>query len=93
MAGDFQSNARDFQELLSALKIVPTGNKLALDLGAGHGIQTYALAGQVIRKRLIRRPGMGGGEKHRSSLRLQGGELRRKRGNAGQAASRPWGRR
>lgn len=43
MAGDFEANRANFQEFLEANEIVPRGNKKAIDLGAGHGIQSIAL--------------------------------------------------
>lgn len=44
MAGDFNSKVREFVELLDKSSIDPTSSKTALDLGAGHGIQSVALA-------------------------------------------------
>ncbi len=44
MAGDFQENSAAFVQLLDSLNVSPDSNKAALDLGAGHGIQSHALA-------------------------------------------------
>lgn len=43
MAGDFVQNSDAFQEFLMANNILPKGSKVAIDLGAGHGIQSVAL--------------------------------------------------
>ncbi|MEN7549435.1 methyltransferase domain-containing protein [Rapidithrix thailandica] len=43
MAGDFTSKQKDFQQFLEKQKLTPTLSKIALDLGAGHGIQSVAL--------------------------------------------------
>lgn len=44
MAGDFQSKQQEFAQFLSEHSINPTSTKIAIDLGAGHGIQTVSLA-------------------------------------------------
>ena len=44
MTGNFENNQRDFQEFLVANKIAPRLSGKTLDLGAGHGIQSVALA-------------------------------------------------
>ncbi len=44
MAGDFEIKQKDFQEFLKINRVFPTRTKVALDLGAGHGIQSVALA-------------------------------------------------
>jgi SAM-dependent methyltransferase len=44
MAGDFDSKQNEFQDFLIQQGIYPKSNKIALDLGAGHGIQTVSLA-------------------------------------------------
>ncbi len=44
MTGDFEDNVKTFQEYFAAKEITPSGNKSALDLGSGHGIQSIALA-------------------------------------------------
>jgi SAM-dependent methyltransferase len=44
MAGDFEEGVDAFTELLASRSIEPTGGGLVLDLGAGHGIQSVALA-------------------------------------------------
>jgi hypothetical protein len=43
MVGDFDENSAAFQELLQRYRVKPQGNKVAIDLGAGHGIQSVAL--------------------------------------------------
>ncbi len=43
MLGDFESKQKDFQEFLTIRGIKPSGTKIAIDLGAGHGIQSIAL--------------------------------------------------
>jgi len=43
-AGDFELKSKDFQIFLSDHKILPLSSKVAIDLGAGHGIQSAALA-------------------------------------------------
>lgn len=44
MAGDFQTKCMEFKQVLQAHFISPTANKIAIDLGAGHGIQSIPLA-------------------------------------------------
>ena len=44
MAGDFALKQKEFQQFLKKHDIVPGSAKVAVDLGAGHGIQSVALA-------------------------------------------------
>jgi 2-polyprenyl-3-methyl-5-hydroxy-6-metoxy-1,4-benzoquinol methylase len=44
MAGDFETKRKEFQDFLSSHGITPRSTKRALDLGAGHGIQSVAMA-------------------------------------------------
>ena len=44
MAGDFTSKSKAFKQFLIDQNIQPSGNKVAIDLGAGHGLQSIALA-------------------------------------------------
>lgn len=44
MAGDFQLKFNEFRNLLTENSILPSSNKLAVDLGAGHGLQSIPLA-------------------------------------------------
>ncbi|MBK6265275.1 class I SAM-dependent methyltransferase [Marivirga sp. S37H4] len=44
MMGDFRSRADNFKKLLRENLIAPNSNKTAIDLGAGHGIQSIPLA-------------------------------------------------
>jgi 2-polyprenyl-3-methyl-5-hydroxy-6-metoxy-1,4-benzoquinol methylase len=44
MAGDFETKKNEFIDLLKSCEIFPVSAKHALDLGAGHGIQSVALA-------------------------------------------------
>lgn len=44
MIGDFETKRKEFQEFLSSQGITPKTTQTALDLGAGHGIQSVALA-------------------------------------------------
>ena len=44
MVGDFESQQEDFQEFIKNNNLLPTNNKKVIDLGAGHGIQSIALA-------------------------------------------------
>ncbi|UZR95267.1 class I SAM-dependent methyltransferase [Chondrinema litorale] len=44
MAGDFNAQKEAFKEFLKAHTLLPSQNNKAIDLGAGHGIQTVALA-------------------------------------------------
>lgn len=43
-SGDFSAKEQAFQSLLSTNGILPRQSKVALDLGAGHGIQSVAMA-------------------------------------------------
>lgn len=43
MIGDFDHKQSDFQDFLKQNEIFPTKTKIAIDLGAGHGIQSVAL--------------------------------------------------
>jgi SAM-dependent methyltransferase len=44
MMGDFQTKTNEFKSLLTDNFIIPTSNKIAIDLGAGHGLQSIPLA-------------------------------------------------
>jgi 2-polyprenyl-3-methyl-5-hydroxy-6-metoxy-1,4-benzoquinol methylase len=44
MSGDFQSKQKQFQNLLRERSVKPQNTRVAIDLGAGHGIQSVALA-------------------------------------------------
>lgn len=44
MSGDFETKQKEFSQFLLANNITPFSSKIALDLGAGHGIQSAALA-------------------------------------------------
>ncbi len=44
MAGDFLTKLEEFEQFLHEHSISPVSSRIALDLGAGHGIQTVALA-------------------------------------------------
>ena len=44
MVGDFNENQQAYQQFLTLNNIKPKTSKLAIDLGAGHGIQSVALA-------------------------------------------------
>lgn len=44
MAGDFDSKQTEHQQFLAANAIYPRATKIALDLGAGHGLQSVSLA-------------------------------------------------
>lgn len=44
MAGDFESKANEFQNFLLHHSVLPVHSKRAIDLGAGHGIQSIPLA-------------------------------------------------
>jgi SAM-dependent methyltransferase len=44
MSGDFEEKVREFEAFLKSHYISPGGSKVAIDLGAGHGIQSAALA-------------------------------------------------
>ncbi len=43
MSGNFDSKSKEFQALLAQHEIGSSNNEPALDLGAGHGIQSIAL--------------------------------------------------
>lgn len=44
MLGNFDENVQQQQEFFETHDILPQGNKIAIDLGAGHGIQSVSLA-------------------------------------------------
>jgi len=44
MTGDFKSKSDEFRNLLIENSILPLSNKVAIDLGAGHGLQSIPLA-------------------------------------------------
>jgi len=44
MAGDFEEKQREHQQFLADQGISPASTKFAIDLGAGHGIQSVSLA-------------------------------------------------
>jgi len=44
MAGDFEAKQKEHQQFLEEQNIAPQSTKLAIDLGAGHGIQSVSLA-------------------------------------------------
>src|SRR5688572_18584945 len=44
MAGDFNTKQLEHQDILRSFNIAPSQNGRAIDLGAGHGIQSIALA-------------------------------------------------
>jgi SAM-dependent methyltransferase len=44
MLGDFETKEKEFQSFLNLHKISPISSKIALDLGAGNGIQSAAMA-------------------------------------------------
>lgn len=44
MVGDFRQKEQEFQDFLKSKVIAPPGAAVAIDLGAGHGIQSVALA-------------------------------------------------
>ncbi|MCU0443258.1 MAG: class I SAM-dependent methyltransferase [Bacteroidia bacterium] len=44
MTGDFHIKANEFKSLLTDNFVRPTSNKIAIDLGAGHGLQSIPLA-------------------------------------------------
>lgn len=44
MTGDFQTKSNEFRNLLADNLILPSTNKIAIDLGAGHGLQSIPLA-------------------------------------------------
>lgn len=44
MAGDFHTKSNEFKAFLTDNSIKPVSNRIAIDLGAGHGIQSIPLA-------------------------------------------------
>jgi 2-polyprenyl-3-methyl-5-hydroxy-6-metoxy-1,4-benzoquinol methylase len=44
MSGDFQTRCNEFRQLLADNLILPSSSKIAIDLGAGHGLQSIPLA-------------------------------------------------
>lgn len=44
MIGDFESKQKEQQKFLETNNIYPKSNKVAIDLGAGHGLQSVSLA-------------------------------------------------
>jgi SAM-dependent methyltransferase len=44
MTGDFEAKQKEFQEFLKDNAIIPASTKKAVDLGAGHGLQSIPLA-------------------------------------------------
>lgn len=44
MTGDFETKQKEFQALLKDNAIIPSSTKKAIDLGAGHGLQSVPLA-------------------------------------------------
>jgi 2-polyprenyl-3-methyl-5-hydroxy-6-metoxy-1,4-benzoquinol methylase len=44
MAGDFDEKQKEHQQFLTDQGINPQSSKIAIDLGAGHGIQSVSLA-------------------------------------------------
>ena len=44
MVGDFETKQKEFQTFLEEQGVFPASSKMAIDLGAGHGIQSAALA-------------------------------------------------
>jgi 2-polyprenyl-3-methyl-5-hydroxy-6-metoxy-1,4-benzoquinol methylase len=44
MAGDFQLKCNEFKQVLIGNNIVPFSNKVAVDLGCGHGVQSIPIA-------------------------------------------------
>ena len=44
MCGNFEEQQRAYQQFFTTNKIVPLSSKIAIDLGAGHGIQSSVLA-------------------------------------------------
>lgn len=53
MAGDFDEKKNEFRRFCEQKGITPFGSKTALDLGAGHGIQSVALAELTYRVKAI----------------------------------------
>jgi uncharacterized UPF0146 family protein len=44
MTGDFETKQMEFQDFLKANAIIPSSTKRAIDLGAGHGLQSVSLS-------------------------------------------------
>lgn len=44
MTGDFQTKCNEFRNFLTDNFILPSTNKIAIDLGAGHGLQSIPIA-------------------------------------------------
>jgi SAM-dependent methyltransferase len=44
MTGDFQTKCNEFRNFLTDNSILPSTNKIAIDLGAGHGLQSIPIA-------------------------------------------------
>lgn len=44
MSGDFDLRQKEFSDFLKEQNIFPMSSQVAIDLGSGHGIQSYALA-------------------------------------------------
>jgi SAM-dependent methyltransferase len=44
MVGDFQTKSNEFKAFLVENSVTPSSNGIAIDLGAGHGLQSIALA-------------------------------------------------
>ena len=44
MTGDFETKQKEFQKFLKENAIIPSSTKKAIDLGAGHGLQSVPLA-------------------------------------------------
>lgn len=44
MSGDFETCQNEFSAFLKEQNIFPLSSKVAIDLGSGHGVQSYALA-------------------------------------------------
>lgn len=53
MAGDLEDNSKRFRDFLHAHSIHPSQSKVAIDLGAGHGIQSLALAALGFRVKAV----------------------------------------
>lgn len=44
MVGDFETKQREHQQFLEENNVIPNSTKIAIDLGAGNGIQSVSLA-------------------------------------------------
>src|SRR5688500_9210517 len=44
MTGDFETKQKEFQNFLKDNAIIPSSTEIAIDLGAGHGLQSVPLA-------------------------------------------------